>query len=111
MEKISALAYGTLSEDAETRFWQVMTQEAKQAGEYGSTMQSLFGLQRYDALLNEVDSSPDAIEQDLLARVSPTPKAVATVPEAAPAAQLGDMAEHVLRSFTGEDHTDTRAKR
>jgi hypothetical protein len=111
MEKLTALTHGNLVDDAENRLWQAMTQEAKHAGEYGSTTQSLFGLQRYDALLNEVDRSPEAIEQELLARVSPKPKAAALLPASETSTQLGDMAQHVLRSFTGEDHSDTRAKR
>jgi hypothetical protein len=112
METISALASATLSEEIEGRFWQAMTQEAKHAGEYGSTMQSLFALQRYYALLGEMESSPEAVEQELLTRSAPKPKPGAVVAQAeAKPAVLGDMGQHVLRSFTGEDHSDTRAKR
>lgn len=112
MDTITALAYGTMPEEVEGRFWQSMTQDTKHAAEYGSLIPSLFALQRYSALLGESDAEPDAVEQDLLTRVSPKAKAVIARPEAEqPTAQLGDMTEHVLRSFTGEDHTDTRGKR
>jgi hypothetical protein len=110
MEKLTALTHGTLTEDTEDRLWRVMTQESKSAGEYGSTLQSLFALQRYSAVLSEVDLSPQVIEQDLLGRISATPKAVTPMVEGEPA-QMGDLAEHLLRSFSGEDHNDTRAKR
>jgi hypothetical protein len=110
MEKLTALAHGTLTEDIEDRLWQVMTQESKSAGEYGSTLQSLFALQRYFAVLSEVDLSPPVIEKDLLGRIAPTPKAAKVMVEGE-TAQMGDLAEHLLRSFTGEDHSDTRAKR
>jgi hypothetical protein len=112
MDTITALAYGTMPEQMEGPFWQSMTQDAKHATEYGSLIPSLFALQRYSALLGEIDAGPDGVEQDLLTRVSPKPKAVVARPEAEqPTAQIGDMTEHVLRSFTGEDHTDTRGKR
>jgi hypothetical protein len=112
MDKITALTYGTMPEELESRFWQSMTQETKHAAEYGSLIPSLFALQRYSALLAEIESEPDDVVQDLLIRVSPKAKAVVALPEAEQRpAQLGDMAEHVLRSFTGEDHTDTRGKR
>jgi hypothetical protein len=114
MEKLTGLTHGTLPEEHESRLWELMTQESKPAGEYGSTLQSLFALQRYSALLSEVDATPEILEQDFLRRISPKPKAATPMLEAEAARtgpELGEIAEHVLRSFTGEDHSDTRAKR
>jgi hypothetical protein len=111
MDKITSLAYGTMPEEMEGRFWQSLSQETKHAAEYGSTIPSLFALQRYFALLGEIDTTPGVVEDELLLRVSPKPKAVAPLPDAESTTELGDMTQHVLRSFTGEDHSDTRAKR
>jgi hypothetical protein len=66
-------------------------------------------LQRLLAVLSEIDSSPDALEEELLARTAPTPKdAPELTNEAAqPAAEeMGQMQQHVLTSFIGELHND-----
>ncbi len=102
LEKLRALALGGLPEDVESRFWQSLAQDVRHGAEHGSRPFSLFGLQRLSAILAEVDHSPEALEQELLDRI--TPKAEV---EAAPEErkleeiQLGDMAEHVLKSMRG----------
>jgi hypothetical protein len=105
LEKLDAFASGTLSEDMESRFWQVLTQDSNPAAEHGSKDKSLFALQRLIAILNDMDMSTEGLEQELLARISPTPKVIAgELEEKKPSdAQLGEMGEHVLRSFMGEE--------
>jgi hypothetical protein len=105
IEKLTAFAAGTLPEEVEGRFWLTLIQESIHAAEYGSKVRSLFGLQRLAAIQAEMETSPEALEEELLARVSPAPKIVAgELEESQPAdAQLGEMGQHVLRSMMGED--------
>ncbi|MBI4400967.1 MAG: hypothetical protein HY581_04980 [Nitrospirae bacterium] len=114
IDKLMAFAAGTFPEENETRFWLSLVQEISHATEYGSKLKSLFALQRLSTILAEMDTSPDVLEQDLLLRVSPKPKAVAI--ESAQETkgtepQLGEMGEHVLKSFMGEQHPDLHGRR
>ncbi len=106
LDKLTAFANGTLPEDAESRFWQIVSRDySPNAVEGQGKRQSLFALQRLSAIMSELDLSPDSVEQELLTRISPKPKVMPGQEEEIPAAtpELGDMAEHVLRSFRGED--------
>lgn len=114
VEKLTAFATGALPEDQEGRFWLSLIQESRHQAEYGSRVVSLFALQRLLAILNDMDLSPDLLEADLLARLSPTPKVAARDAEAATAPteeQLSEMGQHVLRSFMGESHPDLQGRR
>ncbi|MER3425209.1 MAG: hypothetical protein C4293_20280 [Nitrospiraceae bacterium] len=92
LEKLTTLASGTLPEDLESRFWPAMSR-------------SLFALQRLSAIQGEMDLSPEALEQDLLALISPTPKVTAdSLEEPKPSEiELSEMGQHVLRSMMGEE--------
>ena len=71
MDKLSTLASGTLAEDLESRFWLPVSL-------------SLFTLQRLAVIQSEWDLSPEALEQELLARVSPAPKEIELTEEERP---------------------------
>jgi len=114
LEKLTAFAAGTLAEELEGRFWLSIVQESRHQAEYGSRAMSLFGLQRLLAILDDMDSSIDALGTDLLARITPTPKEAAGQEGMEPAKsepQLSEMGEHVLRSFMGEGHPDLQGRR
>ncbi len=114
LDKLTVFAVGTFPEETEGRFWLSLGQDARPAAEYGATPHSLFALQRLSAILNEMDTSPEALKEDLLARVSPAPKAEADKQLEAPKPEehkLGEMGEHVLRSFLGEAHSDLHGRR
>jgi hypothetical protein len=65
----------------------------------------LFGLQRFAAILKDFDSSPEALDEAMLARNTPkSPETAAQLPETDAAAN--EMKEHVLRSMFGEQHPD-----
>ncbi len=105
MEKLTTFANGGLSEEVENRFWQLLILDTRPGAEHGSKQRSLFGLQRLSAILAEIDSSPEALEADLWARITPKPKAAPEEEmEPAPSAepQLTEMQEHILRSLRGE---------
>ena len=112
LEKLRAFADGTFPEENETRFWLTIVQETSQLTEYGTRLQSLFALQRLAAILAEMDTTPDLVEQELLNRISPEPKTAAGEPleeKKTEAPQLSEMGEHVLKSFTGEEHHHLRS--
>lgn len=113
IEKLMALAMGTFPEETETRFWLSLVQESSHATEYGNKLKSLFPLQRLHTLLIDIDMASATLEAELLQRVSPKPRAETAVPghKNQEEAQLGELGEHVLRSFLGEEHPDTRARR
>jgi len=91
LEKLTTLCSGTVSEEIESRLWPEL-------------VKSLFGLQRLAAVQSEMDLSPEALEQELLQRVSPTPKEVPVVEDqSAPQTQEDAMRDHVLKSIMGED--------
>ncbi len=109
MDKLTAFASGLLGEEIESRFWQVISRNySPNAVEGQGKRQSLFSLQRLNAILTEMETDPVVLEQELLAKIAPKPKVAAGAPqEPAPETvpQLGEMAEHVLRSFRGEDRS------
>lgn len=104
LDKLTAFATGRLQDEVESRLWQAISRDySPNAVEGQGVRQSLFALQRLLAILNEMDLSPDVLEEQLLAKISPKPKVVpGQEGEQAPVPQLGDMAEHVLRSLKGE---------
>lgn len=92
LDKLQALAAGSLREDIESNFWQEVSQ-------------SLFALQRLTAIQAEQDVTQEAIEEDLIRIISPIKKeeleeerkALPEKPE-----ELSAEAQHVLRSLMGE---------
>ena len=69
----------------------------------------MFGLQRLLAVLSEIDSSPDALEEELLARTAPIPKDAPELTDGTTQPkpeEMGQMQQHVLNSFIGELHND-----
>jgi len=91
LEKLTALCAGTIPEEIESRLWPEL-------------VKSLFALQRLAAVQSEMDLSPEALEHELIERVSPTPKEVpALEDQSTPEAQSDALREHVLKSMLGED--------
>jgi hypothetical protein len=109
LDKLAAFAEGTMPEEQENRFWMALIQESRHNAEYGSTPYSLYGLQRLSAILDEMDTSLDGLEKNLVARITPVSKTdEATLEEPKP---LGQMGEHVLRSMYGDAHPDLYGRR
>ena len=91
LEKLTALCSGTVPEEIESRLWPEL-------------VKSLFALQRLAAVQSEMDVSPEALEQELLQRVTPTPKEVPVLEDQSAAQTQEDaMRDHVLKSILGED--------
>ena len=91
IEKLTALCAGTIPEELESRLWPEL-------------VKSLFALQRLCTVQSEMDLSPEGLEQDLIQRVSPTPKErPALEDQSSPESQSDAMRDHVLKSMLGED--------
>jgi len=106
IEKLTTLAWGTLSEDVETKFWNSLVQGASSNAVHSEITRNLFGLQRLDAILKDLDSSDDSLAEELLTRTAPTPKAetaALTGPEPEAAKPLTEIQEAILNNFRGED--------
>ncbi|HKU50848.1 MAG TPA: hypothetical protein VJQ25_00150, partial [Nitrospira sp.] len=69
---------------------------------------SLFGLQRLAAILNDFDSSTEALDEALLARSMPKTQDAQPQLTEKPSAETAtnEMKEHVLKSMFGEQHPD-----
>ena len=108
LDKLSSLASGTLTEDVEAKFWLSLVQGASSNAVHSEITRSLFGLQRFAAILNDFDSSPEALDEALLTRCTPKlHEDQAQLPEKSPAEPMtNEMKEHVLKSMFGEQHPD-----
>ena len=107
LEKLSTLAWGALNEDVESKFWLSLVQGGSSNAVHSEVTRSLFGLQRLAAVLNDFDSSPEALDEALLARSTPTAHEVpAELLEKPAEPASNEMKEHVLKSMFGEPHPD-----
>ncbi len=105
LEKLTAYAVLGLSETIETKFWNSLVYGASSNAMHTEITRTLFGLQRLVAIQKEVDTSPEALDEILLARSRPTSK------ESEPAVQerdaghgeLTDLQRQILHNFIGED--------
>ncbi|HEU4683560.1 MAG TPA: hypothetical protein VFS39_03555 [Nitrospira sp.] len=107
IEKLTMMAWGTLAEDVETKFWLSLVQGGSSNAVHPEVTRSLFGLQRLGAILKDLDTSPESLEEVLMARVTPKAREEQATLEAKPAEpESNEMKEHVLRSMFGEHHPD-----
>ena len=113
LDKLTSLAWGTLSEEVESKFWLSLVHGGTSNALLSEWGRSLFGLQRLAAILADLDTSPASLEEALLARVTPTAKteSAALLEEKPAEPALGEMGEHVLRSMLGESHPDLHGSR
>ena len=106
LEKLTALAWGSLSEDIETKFWNSLVHGNSSNAMHSEITRNLFGMQRLFTILNDLDASPEGLSEELLKRTAPTPKAETGALEG-PANEepkpLTDIQEAILSNFRGED--------
>jgi hypothetical protein len=106
LEKLSAMAWGTLPEEVESKFWLSLVQGASSNAVHSEITRSLFGLQRLAAVLNDFDSSAEALDEALLARSASQSQDVPQLTDKPAEPVTNEMKEHVLRSMFGEQHPD-----
>ena len=106
IEKLQSLAEGTMPEELEPRFWQLITRihDSEHSGPWSNHARSIFALQRLSAIQSDIDLTIEDLEDNLLKIITPQAKG-----EALPAPEqeekeleLGDQAQGVLNAFIGE---------
>ncbi len=108
IDKLTELAWGNLTEDIEPKFWLSLVQGASSNALHSEATRNLFGLQRLAAILKDLDTSPQALDEALLARVTPRAhdQQVELLEKKPADSEPDEMREHVLRSMFGEPHPD-----
>jgi hypothetical protein len=106
IDKLTLLAWGSLSEDIETKFWLSLVHGASSNAVHSEVTRNLFGLQRLAAILNDLDDGIEGLDEELLRRTAPTPKAEVGAlegPATEEAKPLTEIQEAILNNFRGED--------
>jgi len=106
IDKLTALVLGNLPEEVEVKFLTSLVLGASSNAMHSEVTRTLFGLQRLTTLLNDMDLSPEAIDEELLKRTAAKPKLEIGAPEdsAEPLPKgLTEMQAQILNSFRGED--------
>jgi hypothetical protein len=111
IDKLTAMVWGNITEEVEVKFWTSLVFGASSNAMHSEITRNLFGLQRLTTILNDMDTSSEAVDEELLKRTAPTPKSQEdqlALPEEKPADDpaSAEMKEHVLRSMYGEPHND-----
>ncbi len=105
MGKLQAFVSGTMSEPEESKFWASITKvnDAEFSGTWASHARSILAFQRLHALFNDMDLSDEALEEELLAKITPKlpDDQLATEEEEKPV-ELGEVGLGVLNAFIGE---------
>ena len=106
IDKLTAMIWGSLAEEIEVKFWTSLVFVASSNAMHSEITRNLFGLQRLITILNDMERSPEAVDEDLLKRTAPTPKIVVgalDAPAEPPVKELSEMQTQILNSMKGED--------
>jgi hypothetical protein len=106
IEKLTAMVWGNLAEEIEVKFWTSLVFGASSNAMHSEVTRTLFGLQRLITVLNDMDHSPDAVDEELLKRTAAKPKldiGVLEAPAEPPVKELSEMQVQILNSMKGED--------
>lgn len=106
IEKLRAYVLIGIPEAVEVKFWNSLVYGASSNAMHGEATRTLFGLQRLVAIQNDADTSPDALDEELLKRTRPIPKEPAEALQSkaeSGTAELTDLQKQILRNFIGED--------
>ena len=107
IEKETSMAWGSLNEDVEAKFWLSLVQGASSNAVHSEITRSLFGLQRLFAILNDLDTSATGLDEALLSQATPKSfEQPVELPSPAADEKTNEMKEHVLKSMFGEQHPD-----
>ena len=106
IDKLTAMVWGNLAEEIEVKFWTSLVFGASSNAMHSEITRNLFGLQRLTTILNDMDHSPDAVDEELLKRTAVTPKTdVGALEDSAepPIKELSEMQAQILHNMRGED--------
>lgn len=105
IDKLAAYVLIEIPEAIETKFWNSLVYGASSNAMHSESTRTLFGLQRLVAMQTDVDTSPEALDEELLRRTRPTPNEseLAEASDSSKAAQITELQQHILHNFIGED--------
>ena len=106
IEKLTAMVWGNLAEEIEVKFWTSLVFGASSNAMHSEVTRNLFGLQRLITVLNDMDHSPEAVDEELLKRTAAKPKldmSVLEAPAEPPVKELSEMQVQILNNMKGED--------
>lgn len=106
IDKLTLMVWGSLPEESEVKFWTSLVFGASSNAMHSEITRNLFGLQRLTAILNDMDTSIEALDEELLKRTAPRQKleAAALAGQAEPAVkELSEMQAQILNNMRGED--------
>jgi len=106
IDKLTAMVWGSLPEELEVKFWTSLVFGASSNAMHSEITRNLFGLQRLITILNDMDRSPEAVDEELLKRTAPIPKpevGALEAPADLPVKELSEMQAQILNSMRGED--------
>jgi hypothetical protein len=106
IDKLTAMVWGNLTEEIEVKFWTALVFGASSNAMHSEITRNLFGLQRLTTILNDMDRSPETVDEELLKRTAPIPKlevGALEPPVEPPQSQLSEMQSQILNSMRGED--------
>ena len=106
IDKLTALVLGNLPEEVEVKFLTSLVLGASSNAMLSEITRTLFGLQRLTTILNDMDLSPEAIDEELLKRTTAKPKLEIGAPADSaepPPKELTEMQAQILNSLRGED--------
>ena len=112
MGKLQAFVSGNMSEPEESKFWTSITKvnDTEFSGSWASHARSILAFQRLHALLNDMDLSDEALEEELRARITPKlpDDQLATPEDEEKPVELGEVGLGVLNAFVGEQDDKRR---
>lgn len=106
IDKLTAMVWGSLAEETEVKFWTSLVFGASSNAMHSEITRNLFGLQRLTAILNDMDTSIEALDEELLKRTAPRQKlevSALDAPTEPPVRELSEMQAQILNSMRGED--------
>jgi hypothetical protein len=106
IDKLTTMVCGNLAEESEVKFWNSLVFGASSNAMHSEVTRNLFGLQRLITILNDMDHSAEAVDEELLKRTAAKPKlevGALEAPAEGPAKELTEMQTQILNSMRGED--------
>lgn len=105
IEKLSAYVVGAVPESIEVKFWNSLVYGASSQAMHSENTRTLFGLQRLVSIQQDTDTSPEALDEELLKRTAPRAKADADAlaGPSDPKMVITDHQKQILHNFIGED--------
>lgn len=106
IEKLTVYALSGLPEDTEVKFWNSLVYGASSNAVHTESTRTLFGLQRFASIQNDTDTGPEALDEELLRRTAPKPKAEVGAlegPAEGAKPELTELQKQILHNFIGED--------